>query len=246
MSALERTADGVHATFQSGTTSDHDLVIGADGVHSWVRETVVGGPAPRLVGQQGWRFVVEGRPDIDGWNGYLGPDRAFLALGIGGGRVYCYAELRSSDTTDPTRGDPTLLRPMFDGFVEPVPSLLEAMPADDVWFAAVEEVSPTWRQGRVVLVGDAAHASSPNMAEGASLAIEDASVLAEELATRSDIDRALDAFVARRQPRVAHVQETTHRRDRLRYAPVVVRRVAMRVAGDRLFRAHYRPLLAPP
>ena len=84
------------------------------------------------------------------------------------------------------------------------------------------------------------------MAEGASLAIEDALVLAEELTTRSDIDAALDGFVARRQPRVAHVQETTHRRDRLRYAPVVVRKVAMRVAGDRLFRAHYRPLLAPP
>jgi 2-polyprenyl-6-methoxyphenol hydroxylase-like FAD-dependent oxidoreductase len=246
VTALERTPDGVRVTYQSGTTSDHDLVIGADGIHSWVRDTVFGGSAPRLVGQQGWRFVVDGRPDIDGWNGYLGPDRAFLALAIGGGRVYCYAEMRSADPTDPTGGDPTRLRPMFEGFVEPVPSLLAAMPTEDVWFAAVEEVRPTWRQDRLVLVGDAAHASSPNMAEGASLAIEDALVLAEELTTRPSIDAALDAFVARRRPRVEHVQETTHRRDRLRYAPVLVRRVAMRVAGDRLFRMHYRPLLTPP
>ena len=236
----------MRVTLEDGSASDHDLVIGADGVHSWVRATLLGGPAPRLVGQQGWRFVVEGRPDIDGWNGYLGPDRSFLALAIGGGRVYCYAELRSGDATDPTAGDPTRLRPMFEGFVEPVPSLLRAMPANDVWFAAVEEVTPSWRQDRVVLVGDAAHASSPNMAEGASLAIEDALVLAEELTTRQGIDEALDAFVARRQPRVAHVQETTHRRDRLRYAPPLVRRIAMRTVGDRLFRAHYRPLLAPP
>ena len=246
VTALERTQDGVRATYASGTTSDHDLVIGADGVHSWVRTTVVGAPAPRLVGQLGWRFVVEGRPEMDGWNGYLGPNRAFLALAIGGGRVYCYAELRSTDALDPTDGDPTRLRPMFQGFVEPVPSLLDAMPAADIWFAAVEEVTPTWRHDRVLLVGDAAHASSPNMAEGASLAIEDAIVLAEELASRPGIDAALGAFVARRQPRVTHVQQTTHRRDRLRYAPVMVRRIAMRVAGDHLFRAHYRRLLMPP
>jgi 2-polyprenyl-6-methoxyphenol hydroxylase-like FAD-dependent oxidoreductase len=135
---------------------------------------------------------------------------------------------------------------MFEGFVEPVPSLLRAMPADDVWFAAVEEVPVTWREGRVVLVGDAAHASSPNMAEGASLAIEDALVLAEELASGPVIDRSLDAFVARRGPRVSHVQETTHRRDRLRYAHPMIRRIALRTAGQRLFRAHYRPLLTPP
>ncbi len=84
------------------------------------------------------------------------------------------------------------------------------------------------------------------MAEGASLAIEDALVLAECVASDPDIDAALRAFVTRRQPRVAHVQETTHRRDRLRYAPVLVRRVAMGLVGDRLFRAHYRPLLSPP
>jgi 2-polyprenyl-6-methoxyphenol hydroxylase-like FAD-dependent oxidoreductase len=246
VTALERTSHGVRATFRGGTTSDHDLVIGADGVHSWVRDTMFGGPAPRLVGQLGWRFVVDGRPDVDGWNGYLGPDRAFLALAIGGGRVYCYAELRSTDPTDPTGGDAARVPSMFERFVEPVPSLLDAMPASDTWFAAVEEVTPTWLQDRVILIGDAAHASSPNMAEGASLAIEDALVLAEELSTCPRIDEALGAFVARRGPRVAHVQETTHRRDRLRYAPVVVRRVAMRLAGDRLFRAHYRPLLTPP
>jgi 2-polyprenyl-6-methoxyphenol hydroxylase-like FAD-dependent oxidoreductase len=243
---IEEVDGALRVTYQSGTTSDHDLVIGADGIHSWVRDSVFGGPAPRLVGQQGWRFVVDGRTDIGGWNGYLGPDRAFLALAIGGGRVYCYAELRTGDTDDPTHGDPTRLRGMFEGFVEPVPSLLAAMPEPDVWFTAVEEVSPTWVSGRVVLVGDAAHASSPNMAEGASMAIEDALVLAECLASDPDIDAALRAFVTRRQPRVAHVQETTHRRDRLRYAPVLVRRVAMGLVGDRLFRAHYRPLLSPP
>jgi 2-polyprenyl-6-methoxyphenol hydroxylase-like FAD-dependent oxidoreductase len=244
--SIEQVEGVVEVGFEDGATSEHDLVIGADGIHSWVRARVFGGPTATKVGQLGWRFVVDGPPDIDGWNGYMGPDRAFLALAIGGGGVYCYAELRSADTTDPTLGEPSRLASMFEGFAEPVPSLLAAMPPTDVWFAAVEEVVPTWREGRVVLVGDAAHASSPNMAEGASLALEDALVLAELLTSCSDIDSALGAFVARRQPRVAHVQATTHRRDRLRYAPPLVRRIAMGVMGDHLFRSHYRPLLSPP
>jgi 2-polyprenyl-6-methoxyphenol hydroxylase-like FAD-dependent oxidoreductase len=73
-------------------------------------------------------------------------------------------------------------------------------------------------------------------------------VLADELAGAGPdgVEAALAAFVARRAARVAHVQETTHRRDRLRYAPPLLRRASMRLAGQRLFRSHYRPLLAPP
>ena len=69
-----------------------------------------------------------------------------------------------------------------------------------------------WRQSRVVLIGDAAHALSPSFGQGANLAIEDAYVLAEELASTDDVDAALDAFVARREPRVAFVQEKTAER----------------------------------
>jgi len=85
------------------------------------------------------------------------------------------------------------------------------------------------------------------MAEGASLAMEDALLLADELTNRADeVPAALAAFAARRARRVEHVQTTTHRRDRLRYAPPLPRRVVMRVVGHRLFRMHYRPLLDPP
>ena len=69
-----------------------------------------------------------------------------------------------------------------------------------------------WRQSRVVLIGDAAHALSPSFGQGANLAFEDAYVLAEELASTDDVDAALDAFVARREPRVAFVQEKTAER----------------------------------
>ena len=246
VTALAQGAEGVDATFSDGTSGRYDVVVGADGIHSWVRQAVVGGPPARLAGQVGWRWVVDGHAEINGWNGWLGPERAFLALAIGGGRVYCYADVRSADATDPTAGNPSRLASMFAGFIDPVPALIAEIPPAEVWFAPIEEVTPTWSRSRVVLVGDAAHASSPNMAEGASLAMEDALLLADALASERDVPRAVDAFDARRSARVEHVQATTHRRDRLRYAPPWIRRATMAVAGRRIFRAHYRPLLDPP
>jgi 2-polyprenyl-6-methoxyphenol hydroxylase-like FAD-dependent oxidoreductase len=230
------------------STARYDVVVGADGIHSSIRTMVFGGPTPRLVGQAGWRFVIEGHPEIAGWNAWLGRDRGFLALAIGRERVYGYADVRSTDASDPTRGDATALVPLFAGFAEPVPTLLEqALRTAELYFAPVEEVNPlTWAKGRVVLVGDASHASSPNMAEGASMAMEDALVLAESLATIPIVPAALEAYRARRAQRVGHVQATTHRRDRLRYLHPLVRRAVMGVAGHRVFRAHYHPLLAPP
>jgi hypothetical protein len=181
---------------------------------------VFGGPTPRLVGQAGWRFVVDGHPDIAGWNAWLGRDRGFLALAIGRDRVYGYVDVRSTDAADPTGGDPTRLVPLFAAFAEPVPGLLEqALRTAELYFAPVEEVHPlTWWKGRVVLVGDASHASSPNMAEGA----------VDGHGGRAGPRRVPDdergrAGGARGVPqragrtRVGHVQATTHRRDRLRY-----------------------------
>jgi 2-polyprenyl-6-methoxyphenol hydroxylase-like FAD-dependent oxidoreductase len=238
----------VQVGFDDGSAGTYDLVVGADGVHSSIRQLALGGPAAQLAGQVGWRFVIEGHPEIRGWNGWIGPDRGFLALGIGGGRVYCFGDVRSKDGRDPTNGDVAGFLRLFDGFAEPVPALLSALtPASELWFAPIEEVTPpTWSKDRVVLIGDAAHASSPNMAEGASMAMEDAVILADLLASGPDVLAALDAFVERRTPRVNWVQHMTHRRDRLRYLNPLLRRTVMRIAGTRTFRAHYGPLLAPP
>ena len=240
--------DAVDVGFTDGASGAYDLVIGADGVHSAVRRLVFGGPQARLLGQVSWRYLVEGRTDIAGWNGWLGGDRSFLALALGGGRVYCYGDVRSSTADDPTHGDRAAFGQLLSGFAEPVPSLLQGIArSGELHVAPIEEVwPPTWTKGRAVLIGDAAHASSPNMAEGASLAMEDALVLAELLAADADVGSALGAFTARRAPRVRWVQDKTHARDRLRYLPPALRGVIMRAAGRRTFRAHYRPLLELP
>jgi len=240
--------DAVRVAFDDGSSATYDLVVGADGVHSPTRRSWFGGPEARLAGQVGWRFVVDGHPDIDGWNGWLGRDRGFLALDIGGERVYGVGDIRSADGLDPTDGDLEGFKRLFEGYPEPVPSLVGRLrSSDELWFSPFEEVSPpAWSRGRVVLIGDAAHATAPNMAEGASLAIEDALVLADCLSAGGDVSPALAAYVERRAARVAHVQHMTRRRDRLRYLHPALRRAVMRVAGHATFRAHYRPLLAPP
>ena len=134
---------------------------------------------------------------------------------------------------------------MFAEFADPVPRQLDQ--ADEAYFASLEEVvPPVWTSGHVVLVGDAAHASSPNMAQGAAMAVEDVLVLAELLTADSSLDRALAGYEERRKARVAWMQEQTHRRDRTRNLPPIVRNLTLRLAAERIFRSNYGPLRELP
>jgi 2-polyprenyl-6-methoxyphenol hydroxylase-like FAD-dependent oxidoreductase len=245
VTALDDLGPLVRAVFDDGSTGDVDLVVGADGVRSWVRTVVFGGAAPRLLGQASWRFVVDGVAEISAWTVRLGHGKAFLTIPLGGGRIYCYADLGAAAATDPTGGDPAKLAEHFREFAEPVPTILGTGLAagDRPYFAPIEEVvHRPWVRGRVVLVGDAAHAMSPNMAEGAGMALEDALVLAEVIAA----DRPLEEFEARRRPRVGFVRAQTHRRDRTRNLSPVVRNAVLRLAGQRIFRGNYKALLTQP
>jgi 2-polyprenyl-6-methoxyphenol hydroxylase-like FAD-dependent oxidoreductase len=232
----------VSVEFGDGTASEYDLVIGADGIHSTVRRLAFGSEATaQSVGQVGWRFVTACPPEITTWSVMLGHRTAFLTIPIGNGRVYCYCDIVVSSGADQHEEFGRL----FSGFAEPVPSLIDLVPERDlVHRSTIEEVAlDSWTRGRVVLVGDAAHATSPNMAEGAAMALEDALVLAECLRRLEAVPAALSAFEARRRPRTDWVRAQTHRRDRTRYLPAAVRNPVLRVFGRRIFRSNYRPLL---
>ena len=225
-------------SFSDGSTGSYDLVVGADGVHSTIRSLALGGPPASYVGQASWRFVVDGFSELTDWTVMLGRGRSFLTVALGRGAVYCYAD---ANTSDPAAVDGEDWRALFADFAEPVPRLLEE--AGEAYFAPIEEVvPPAWTAGRVVLVGDAAHASSPNMAQGAAMAVEDALVLAEMLSAERSVDAALAGYEQRRKARVARVQEQTHRRDRTRNLPATVRNLTLRLAAERIFRSNYGPL----
>jgi len=231
----------VSVEFGDGTAVEYDLVIGADGIHSMVRRLLFGDDATaRPVGQVGWRFVTACPPEITTWSVMLGHRTAFLTIPIGNGRVYCYCDTVSPPGEERHEG----LGQLFSEYADPVPELLDSIAELDlVHRSTIEEVAlDSWVRGRVVLLGDAAHATSPNMAEGAAMALEDALVLAECLDGRVAIHAALLAFEARRRPRTDWVRVQTHRRDRTRYLPTAVRNVILRAFGRRILRSNYRPL----
>jgi 2-polyprenyl-6-methoxyphenol hydroxylase-like FAD-dependent oxidoreductase len=246
--ALSQHDDTVTVEFDDGSVGRYDLVIGADGIHSTVRRLLFGADTIRPVGQVAWRFVTACPAEVTTWSVQLGRGVAFLAMPIGGGRVYCYAD--TSADSNPQPGDNVLgrLADLLAEFSPPVPSILASLrPAEAVHVAPIEEVVlGQWSSGSVLLVGDAAHATSPNMAEGAAMALEDGLVLAECLASEGGVAQALTAFQARRRPRTRWVRAQTHRRDRTRNLPRVVRNIVLRRWGSKIVHANYRPLLDHP
>ncbi len=246
---LRQQGETVTVEFGDGTTGDYDLVVGADGVHSTVRELMFGPGAVRPVGHMAWRFITRCPAEVNTWTVFLGRAATFLAVPIGRGRVYCYcdgpAEVHSRGRAD---ASPAYLAELLADFEGPVPALVDSLgPETAVHMGPIEEVAlDGWIRGSVLLIGDAAHATSPNMAEGAAMALEDGLVLAELLASERRIPPALATFEARRGPRTQWVRAQTHRRDRTRGLPPMVRNLVLRRWGRKIFHHNYRPLLELP
>jgi FAD-dependent urate hydroxylase len=240
----------VSVEFSDATNGDYDLVVGADGIHSAVRRLTFEPPAgPQPVGQIGWRFLAPRPPEVTTWSVMLGRGTAFLTLPLAGDRVYCYCDVVSRRDHDTAERDPAeRLHELFAEYAEPAATLLDALDAAaDMHVSTIEEVAlDHWARERVVLIGDAAHATSPNMAQGAAMALEDALVLTDCLQRIPAIPDAIAAFEARRRPRTDWVRAQTHRRDHTRYLPPTIRDNVLRFLGRRIFHANYRPLLDQP
>jgi 2-polyprenyl-6-methoxyphenol hydroxylase-like FAD-dependent oxidoreductase len=230
-----------------GMVAPFDLVVGADGVHSFVRGLVCDLPAVRRVGQYSSCFLAldpatEPGASPAAWQALLGPGRAFMTVPIGNGRLYCYCD---GPVADPA----PRLEQMFAGFAEPVPSLLAAVkPGNGRQAGPIEEVvvPGPWSRGPVLVIGDAAHATAPNLGEGAAMALEDAMVLAEELESAASIPEALRAYEQRRRGRTDWVLTHTRRRDRARNLPGSLRDLVLRRFGRKMSQATYRPLRERP
>ncbi|MEV4754632.1 FAD-dependent monooxygenase [Micromonospora sp. NPDC049559] len=231
----------VTVTFSDGRIAEYDLVIGADGRRSAIRALAALGGSARPAGQIVYRSVVTGGPRISDWTALLGQRTGFLVMPMGTSRLYCYADEAG---TAPPRDPMARLHEVFRGYGGPVPAVLAAL--QSVQVEVTDEVDlGRWSRGRVVLIGDAAHATAPTLSQGAAMAIEDAVVLAETLGRADDPCEALIAYENRRRPRVKWVLDRTRDRDRTRDVPPALRDPLLRGRGGRIFQEHYRLLLDP-
>jgi 2-polyprenyl-6-methoxyphenol hydroxylase-like FAD-dependent oxidoreductase len=131
LTTLSQEDDEVDVSFADGSTGTYDLVVGADGIHSSIRRLVFGSIHPRHLGQVSWRFLVDHVGAIDTWTAMLARRQAFLALPVGPNRLYCYADLASLATDDPTGRDLDRFRALFAQFADPVPRILGELESFD-------------------------------------------------------------------------------------------------------------------
>lgn len=235
------------ATFSDGTTGEYDLVIGADGIQSQVRQRLFPDVRPSYTGNVCWRFITNDIVGVEGWTVMLGDGLSLLAIPIGDDQVYVYADLAMSES-DAQRNLPDLPhRTLLAAFSAPLSPLIAHRPDHtQVHTARIEQVvMDEWVKGHTVLIGDAAHASPPSMAEGAAMALEDALVLAETLGTASNIGEALAGYTRRRKPRIDWVQKQCAARDRMRALPGWARLPLLKFAGNTLYKRSYLPLTEP-
>lgn len=249
VTAFAQRQDSVAVTLSDGSEHAYGLLVGADGVRSSVRSHLFGNVKPRFCGQVGWRFLVRCPPSITGWTLFSGHRGVFLFIPVGGGQAYCYADaVVDKPIEDPLEGRLKRLRARFATYASPVTeALAELQSPEGIHFGAIEDLFlEPWGAGSVLLIGDAAHATSPNMASGAAMAFEDALVLSNLIASGRGVAQVLSGYTARRLNRVRWVHEQTHRRDRIRNLPPFIRDMMTRLLANKVFRANYAPLVEQP
>jgi 2-polyprenyl-6-methoxyphenol hydroxylase-like FAD-dependent oxidoreductase len=208
--AFDDDGEGVTVTFSDGSTGRFDLVIGADGVHSQTRSMILPDlKGAQFTGQSVWRYNLPRSEGLDALHVYNGP--------IGAGLVPISEKLMYMYLTTPEPGNPRyptegLAAVMRSKVPAPLSELAQLITDDDgVVYRPLEGmiVRGDWHKGRVALLGDAVHATTPHLGQGAGLAIEDSLVLADELARADTPEAAFKAYRDRRYKRCAYIVDTS-------------------------------------
>lgn len=215
---VEAAAAAARVHFADGTTETADLVIAADGIHSAIRQQLLPTVEPRFAGYTCWRGIVaadsswpfDRTVSTETW----GAGARFGVAPLTGDRIYWYACLNAKQNDEQhAAATAAQLLQYFGHFHEPIPTILQHAADEPIIWRDIAYVPPLRRFafGRVALLGDAAHATTPNLGQGAAQALEDAVVLAAALRDHADVATALQQYEKARVPRAARVTAMSNR-----------------------------------
>jgi 2-polyprenyl-6-methoxyphenol hydroxylase-like FAD-dependent oxidoreductase len=215
--ALAPVDDGVDVQTSDGSRRVYDLVIAADGAHSSTRQMVFAdAPTPKYTGQGVWRAVVPRPKMVEQPSFYLGTRLKAGVNPVSASEMYLF--LTEDRPDNKYVEEAQLLRELKNLLAEfsaPVPAyVLSELDEDShIVFRPLEAMllPEPWYRGGIVVIGDAAHASTPHLASGAGMGVEDAVVLAEEVQRAASVSEALQRFQSRRMPRCRLVVENSVR-----------------------------------
>ncbi|MFD7577398.1 FAD-dependent monooxygenase [Kitasatospora sp. NPDC059817] len=209
---LAEDADGIDATLTDGHRGRYDLVVGFDGIGSPLRKRLYGEKyAPEYTGFANWRVTLPRSPEVQGVVMSTGNLKAkALLTPISDDLMYLGSVFAEAEDFRPDPGHAhEQLAERLAGFGGPIAeALAQVTDPSAVVYSRISQVSveEPWHVGRIALAGDAAHASTPHLAQGAAMAVEDALVLAQSLDAAETVPAALAAWEERRRPRAMWVQ----------------------------------------
>ncbi|MCF2125365.1 FAD-dependent monooxygenase [Strepomyces sp. STD 3.1] len=213
VASFSQDVNGVDVAFSDGTSARYDMVIGADGIYSRTRRQLFpAAPEPRYTGQSVWRMFVPRPPEVDRRHYFLGGEVKVGWTPVSATRMYMFVVERTPRTVRAAHELPAGLTELLEPYGGYVETFRESIREDtEIAYRPLESFNlpGPWHQGRVLLIGDAAHPTTPQLASGAGMAVEDALVLAEELGRHREVTATFEAFSARHEQRCRFVVESS-------------------------------------
>jgi 2-polyprenyl-6-methoxyphenol hydroxylase-like FAD-dependent oxidoreductase len=211
---FENEHDRVGVFFEDGTKLFGDGVIVADGIHSAIRKILIPDSLPRYSGYTCWRGITENKWNItkeavETW----GAEGRFGYVPIGDNKVYWFA-CKNAHAKDAKMMSWTIqdLELNFKSYAQPIPSILESTPSHELIWSDISDIEPLkqFAFGKLVMIGDAGHATTPNLGQGACMGMEDALAIADELSRNTSIEESFKRFEQKRIKRTTYIVNTSY------------------------------------